>query len=103
MSIPIEGPVLPLLAPREPVEAFRPAETQDSDGVFETLLKGVVEAANTGGLNAQRAGEAFAAGARDDIHGTMLALSTADIQLRFAGSVRNKVVDAFYELWRMQV
>ncbi len=33
----------------------------------------------------------------------MLALSKADIELRLVGNIRNKVVDAFYELWRMQI
>jgi flagellar hook-basal body complex protein FliE len=47
--------------------------------------------------------EAFAAGVRDDIHGTMIALSKADIEMKFIGSVRNKITDAFYELWRMQI
>lgn len=46
---------------------------------------------------------AFAAGVRDDIHGTMIAASKADIELRVLGAVRNKVIDAFYELWRMQI
>lgn len=47
--------------------------------------------------------KAFAAGVRDDIHGTMIAAGKADIELRVVGAVRNKVIDAFYELWRMQI
>ena len=38
-----------------------------------------------------------------DANGTMLALSQADIELRLVGNIRNKVTDAFYELWRMQI
>ena len=71
--------------------------------VFESLLKNVVGGANDSIQQAEAAGKAFAAGTRDDIHGTMLALSKADIELRLVGNIRNKVVDAFYELWRMQI
>lgn len=49
------------------------------------------------------AGEAFAAGRLDDIHGTMIALKEADIELRVLANVRNKMVDAFNELMRMSV
>ena len=41
--------------------------------------------------------------ARRHSHGTMLALSKADIELRLVGNIRNKVVGTFYELWRMQI
>ncbi len=71
--------------------------------LFEDLLKNVVGGANDSIQQAEAAGKAFAAGTRDDIHGTMLALSQADIELRLVGNIRNKVVDAFYELWRMQI
>ena len=54
-------------------------------------------------MEASHAAQEFAAGTRDDIHGTMIALSKADIEFRLASNVRNKIVDAFYELWRMQV
>ena len=70
---------------------------------FGAVMEGVVSAANTQTNFAANLAESFAAGARDDIHGTMIALSKADIELRFVGSVRNKVIDAFYELWRMQI
>ena len=67
------------------------------------MLEGAFASANRAALEAQSAAAAFANGARDDIHGTMLALSKADIELRFLGTARNKVIDAFYELWRMQI
>jgi len=70
---------------------------------FESLVKEAVVKANDQVNRAEIAGREFAAGRVDDIHGTMLELSKADIELRFAGNVRNKVIDAFYELWRMQI
>lgn len=46
---------------------------------------------------------AFARGATDDVHGTMIAMKEAEISLRLVGSIRNKLVDAFQELWRTNV
>ena len=95
---PIDGR-LPLALPRvendlEP--GIRPPSAEGQVG-FAEVLEGIVQSANT------RAAEEFSAGRRDDIHGTMLALSQAEIELKFAGNVRNKIIDAFYELWRMQI
>ncbi|HYP90715.1 MAG TPA: flagellar hook-basal body complex protein FliE [Polyangiaceae bacterium] len=71
--------------------------------LFGEMLSAAAATANQRINQGQAAGEAFAAGASDDIHGTMLALSQADIELKLVGAVRNKVIDAFYELWRMQI
>jgi flagellar hook-basal body complex protein FliE len=70
---------------------------------FASLVKEAALKANEQINAAEHAGNEFAAGRVDDIHGTMLELGKADIELRFAGNVRNKVIDAFYELWRMQI
>ena len=78
------------------------AEKVDGAG-FESLVREAVGKTNDQINRAEHAGKEFAAGRVDDIHGTMLELSKADIELRFAGNVRNKVIDAFYELWRMQI
>jgi len=108
--IPIDGPGISLIAPHQPAQlepapiAKENAAIDPSGGaIFEDLLKNVVGTANDSIQNAEAAGKEFAAGTRDDIHGTMLALSKADIELRLVGNIRNKVVDAFYELWRMQI
>jgi flagellar hook-basal body complex protein FliE len=79
--------------------------TNIHDGLpsFGEVLDGVVASANQKSVFARDLSTAFAAGVRDDIHGTMLALGRADVELRFVGAVRNKVIDAFYELWRMQL
>lgn len=107
--MPIEGPTFPLFAPHAPFEATTPksvesGETNAADaGVFEDLLKNLALSTNQSIQQAGAQGEAFAAGTRDDIHGTMLSLSKADIELRVLGNVRNRVIDAFYEIWRMQI
>jgi flagellar hook-basal body complex protein FliE len=99
---PIDSAGIPLLAPHLAREVETPAPKVDGDG-FASLVKEAVGKTNDQIQRAEAAGNEFAAGRVDDIHGTMLELSKADIELRFAGNVRNKVTDAFYELWRMQI
>jgi len=102
----VDGPQIPLLSPhtaelRGPEGGAAPA--QGVDGSFQAALENAIGGTNADLNAATAAGDAFAAGARDDIHGTMLALSQADIELKFVSNVRSKVLDAFYELWRMQI
>ncbi len=52
---------------------------------------------------AQSKVEALAAGTGDDLHGTMISVKEAEISLKLMGSVRNKLLDAFHEIWRTNV
>lgn len=105
----IEGPTLPMLAPHTRIESLPLRDSTDAAegaagaAVFEDLLKNMALSTNQRINAAQASGDAFAAGQVDDIHGTMLSLTKADIELRVLGNVRNRVIDAFYELWRMQI
>jgi len=97
-------PTLPLVLPQgEAAPALDTKAAGEGGELFSEMLSAAAATANQRINQGQAAGEAFAAGASDDIHGTMLALSQADIELKLVGSVRNKVIDAFYELWRMQI
>ena len=101
--IPTEA-TIPLLAPHRPEPAVvRPEPSEGSGMPFGDILKDAVQAANVKGIAAENATQAFAAGSVDDIHGTMIQVKEADIQVRLLANVRNKVLDAFYELWRMNV
>ncbi len=52
---------------------------------------------------ADGAAKAFAEGRLDDIHGTMIGMKEAGIELRLISNVRTKILDAFQELWRLNV
>ena len=70
---------------------------------FEGVLEGLVDGANADQNKAKAAAEALARGATDDLHGTMISMKEAEISLKLVGSVRNKLLDAFHELWRINV
>ena len=72
----------------------------DSFGAF---LGSAVESANRADLSASQKVDALASGATDDLHGTMISVKEADISIRLVGTVRNKILDAFQELWRTSV
>lgn len=103
---PIDAPGIPLAQPHLQLGVGHSTSRVDSGSAthpFADMLQTAVASANERSQTAQIQAEDFAAGRNEDIHGTMLALSQADIELRFVGNIRNKVVDAFYELWRMQI
>lgn len=83
--------------------AFKGPGRVDEPGAFETLFLETVGKTNRKLETAEQSAKDFASGKSDDIHGTMIAVTQADIQLRLVGSMRNKVVEAFNEIWRMQI
>lgn len=85
--------------------AFGP--TPSSEGVkgvsFGDVFGGLVGEAASRGHGAAHKAEALAAGAEDDLHGTMIAAKEAEISLKLVGTIRTKLVEAFHELWRTGV
>lgn len=103
---PIEGSPIPLLGPHVPFSAdVAPATEPKSDAVASVgdgFLNLVVQA-NARSTSARHMAQAMASGQSDDIHGTMIEVTKASIQTRLMVNVKDKVLDAFYEIWRMNV
>lgn len=70
---------------------------------FEGVLTEAISHVNDMSHHAGEQVRALAAGATDDLHGTMIAVKEAEIGMKLVGSVRNKLLDAFHELWRTSV
>lgn len=98
---PVRANVLPIPPVADARLALAVAPAGDVD--FESVLRGVVDRSSAAEHAATERVEALAAGASDDIHGTMLAVKEAEIGVRLVGSIRNKLLDAFHELWRTGV
>jgi flagellar hook-basal body complex protein FliE len=103
---PVEGSPIPLLQPHEPFasevspagEPARDALSAAGEGFLDLVVR-----ANDRTVHSEHLGKALASGQSDDIHGTMIAVSEAAIQTRLMVNVKDKVLDAFYEIWRMNV
>ncbi len=82
-------------------------DTRPADGVggasFDQVLGNFVAEASAQHQTAASAADAIARGGIDDIHGTMIAMKEAEISLKLVGSIRNKLLDAFQEIWRTNV
>lgn len=70
---------------------------------FGEMLDKTMEAVNNDQLQADRAIKELVAGRNKNIHETMLMIEKADMSFRLAMQVRNKVIEAYREIMRMQV
>lgn len=70
---------------------------------FGTVLAESLAQVNSLQQQADRAIQDLAAGGSASLHETMLALDKADLSFRLMMEVRNKIVEAYQEVLRMQV
>lgn len=78
---------------RVPTGAAAEASGDDFGAALRTAMEGVEETAT----NADAAGEGLVTG-EVDLHEAMVSMEKADLVLRIAGTVRNKVIDAYQQL-----
>lgn len=79
------------------------APIQQMSDKFGEALKTSIAEVNQAQISADRAAEQIAAGETKNLHGAMIKLEEADISLRLMVQVRNKAVEAYQEVMRMQV
>jgi flagellar hook-basal body complex protein FliE len=75
----------------------------NSAGGFGEMLKQAVNEVNQGQVDSDKAVEQLHTGQAKNIHEVMIALEKADISMRLMVQMRNKIVDAYQEVMRMQV
>lgn len=75
----------------------------DASNSFLGMLKDSMEKVNTNQVQADHAVKELVAGRSKNIHETMLAIEKADTSLKMMMQVRNKILDAYREIMRMQV
>ncbi|MBU8907016.1 flagellar hook-basal body complex protein FliE [Desertibacillus haloalkaliphilus] len=77
-----------------------PAEAQSQ---FKTLLKEKINEVNQAQLKSGEMTEKLARGETDNLHEVMITGQKASIALQATVEVRNKVIEAYQEVMRMQV
>lgn len=111
MSIaPIGGvPLGPEFSPVSPdfsisgVSGAQPAAGGGGGGGFGAMLEKAVGNLDQLQTNAAQASQALATGQAQDITSVVTQVEQASLSLQLAAQVRNKVVDAYQEIMRMQV
>ncbi len=69
---------------------------------FADLLQGAVQQASDDQWKAEKTAREFVEG-KGDVMDAMLATSHADVSLRFVVTLRNRILDAYQEIMRLQV
>lgn len=105
MTIPLGSPLVSPAATEiirpTPMPGVGAAEGAGEGPSFEGRLVEMMDSVSALDHRATEAADGYLAGAHDDVHGTMIAMQEADVALRFATNVRNRVVEAYREVMRM--
>jgi flagellar hook-basal body complex protein FliE len=70
---------------------------------FAAVLKDKLTSLNSQQADAAKASEDMATGRVDDVAQTMLRIEQANVSLQMATQVRNKVIEAYQDILRMQM
>ncbi len=73
------------------------------EGSFAQMIEKSIEKVNQLQINADHSIKNLIAGRTKNIHGTVLDLERADLSLKLMMQVRNKIMDAYKEIIRMQI
>jgi len=66
-------------------------------------LNSAIEKTNNLIIESEQLSEDFAAGKTDNIHQVIIAAEKADIAFQLTMQIRNKIMDAYNEIMRMQI
>lgn len=85
-----------------------PLETPQGDGAvkgpsFLDTLKDSVNSINAQQVQADDMAARFAAGQVEDVHDAMISMEKASLSFKFMVEVRNKLLEGYQEVMRMQV
>lgn len=79
------------------------SEVGQAEKKFADLLSGIVGEVENQQKTADNAVQQLHAGDAKNLHEAMIAMEQADISIRFMVQVRNKALEAYQEVMRMQV
>ncbi len=80
-----------------------PSAAKSSADGFADMIKNSIESVNRKQVEADKAAAELASGQSSNIHEVMIKMEEAEISLRLMVQMRNKVVEAYQEIMRMQV
>lgn len=99
MSIPISA--IQALPQIQPLQLNSPAGA--SSGDFQGVLQSAIQQVEASRTTANNAIQSYLSGDNQELHSTVLATQTAELQFDMFMQVRNKVVGAYQEIMKMQV
>ncbi len=99
------GPLSPItpLTPLDAKSLSEPQKTGKGQEDFTAFLKDAINKLDQTQAEAEQANIAMITGQTDDFHTPVIAMEKASLALGLAVTVRNKVLDAYHEIMRMQI
>lgn len=86
-----------------PLSLQKKEKPEGAGNSFKTMLQRSVADVNQLQAEADTSIDQLIVGKSRNLHETMIALEKADISFRLMMEVRNKIIDAYHEIMRMQV
>jgi flagellar hook-basal body complex protein FliE len=80
-----------------------PARSTDQTGEFQKILTGSIDKLESLNNDASNAVQKFLTGENEELHTAVLATQKASLAFELGLQVRNKVVDAYQEVMKMQI
>ncbi|MAG55209.1 MAG: flagellar hook-basal body complex protein FliE [Planctomycetes bacterium] len=102
MSMPIDVNAMRIAEDMARLQPQEQDKSGDGEG-FSKVLEGLLEQADEMHKASHQKLDDFASGKIDDVHDVMIAMNRADVSFRMMLEVRNKLVDAYQEVMRIQV
>ena len=100
----MSAPITPVRMINLPdVAQVQPSTSSASSGSFHSVLEGMIGKVEQSHAQAQQAVESFLNGSNEELHSVALASQRAEMQFDLFLQVRNKAVQAYQEIMRMQV
>ncbi len=108
--MPMVGPIVSHTEMRQVGRSDWPGRVENGAGTeiggaesFNSYLKGAIDEINTLQRDADAATRAMATGDVSDIHRAVIAGEKATLAMQLVIEVRNKVIEAYQEIMRMQI
>jgi flagellar hook-basal body complex protein FliE len=100
MNVSTIGPATHVV-PQSP--AVQPSGTAEPARSFGQAVTDLLQGANSQQLQADAAINDLAAGNSDGVHQVVLAVAKADLAFRMVLEIRNRLIESYQEVMRMQV
>ena len=98
MTAPISA-ITPIQTPQPPTAAVSAAQP----GEFQNVLSSAINSIESLQTNAAASVQQFLTGQNEELHTAILATQKAELAFELGLQVRNKVVDAYQEIMKMQM
>jgi flagellar hook-basal body complex protein FliE len=101
---PIQLPIAPIQTGFSPIAPVFQHQAQEVASVsFKDLLTKAAGELNQSQVKASQAAQDLATGKADNLHDVVLSMEQAGLALQYAIQVRNKLLESYQEIVRMQI